>query len=180
LDGCFGRFRDITIQILAADGTTVLATSPVLNPHNILGSGGINDYYYTGPASLTWLIGQNVTGEFIRVIRSAEGSADPNQYILSLAEVEAYARLFGDANGDGTVNGADLNTVLSSYNGTGMDWAHGDFNGDGTVNGSDLNTVLSNYNQSLGAGAAVPEPSTVLLTLTGLSGLLACARRKRP
>ena len=41
----------------------------------------------------------------------------------------------------------DLNTVLSNYNQTGMDWAHGDFNGDGTVDGSDLNTVLSNYNQ---------------------------------
>ena len=53
----------------------------------------------------------------------------------------------GDANADGTVNGADLNTVLSNYNQTGMDWWHGDFNDDGTVNGTDLNTVLSNYNQ---------------------------------
>jgi parallel beta-helix repeat protein len=42
--------------------------------------------------------------------------------------------LYGDANGDGTVNGADLNVVLSNYSQTGMDWTHGDFNGDGTVN----------------------------------------------
>ena len=55
--------------------------------------------------------------------------------------------LLGDANGDGIVNGGDLNTVLSNYNQTGMDWVHGDFSGDGTVNGGDLNTVLSNYNQ---------------------------------
>jgi uncharacterized repeat protein (TIGR03803 family) len=71
----------------------------------------------------------------------------------------------GDANRDGTVNGTDLNTVLSNYNGSGKDWAHGDFNNDGTVNGTDLNAVLSNYNQSysLGDGVAVPEPSTLLL-----------------
>ncbi len=47
--------------------------------------------------------------------------------------------LCGDANLDGTVNGADLNTVLSNYNKTGMYWAQGDFNYDGTVNGADLN-----------------------------------------
>ena len=54
----------------------------------------------------------------------------------------------GDANLDGTVNGADLNIVLSNYNQTGMNWVTGDFNGDGTVNGADLNIVLSNYNQT--------------------------------
>ena len=55
--------------------------------------------------------------------------------------------LNGDADLNGTVNGADLNTVLSNYNKTGMSWSQGDFNYDGTVNGADLNTVLSNYNQ---------------------------------
>ena len=67
--------------------------------------------------------------------------------------------LCGDANLDGVVNGADLNTVLSNYNKTGMYWSQGDFNYDGTVNGADLNMVLSNYNQSVSVGAAVPEPS---------------------
>ena len=60
-----------------------------------------------------------------------------------------------------------------------MTWAQGDFNGDGTVNGADLNTVLSNYNQSAGVTAAVPEPSTLLLAAAGLVGLLAYAWRKR-
>ena len=45
----------------------------------------------------------------------------------------------------------------------------GDFNGDGTVNGTDLNVVLSNYNQSAGVDAAVPEPSTLLLAAAGLA-----------
>jgi T5SS/PEP-CTERM-associated repeat protein/autotransporter-associated beta strand protein len=86
--------------------------------------------------------------------------------------------LYGDANLDGTVNGADLNTVLSNYNQAG-NWNHGDFNYDGTVNGGDLNTVLSNYNQSLSVGAAVPEPSMLLLAAAGLTALLAYRWRKR-
>jgi hypothetical protein len=70
--------------------------------------------------------------------------------------------------------------MLSNYNQTGMDWAHGDFNGDGTVNGSDLNTILSNYNQHVGATAAVPEPGTLGMLVLGAPGLLAwMGRRKR-
>jgi T5SS/PEP-CTERM-associated repeat protein/autotransporter-associated beta strand protein len=85
----------------------------------------------------------------------------------------------GDANADGTVNGTDLNTVLSNYNQPGMDWWHGDFHNDGTVDGTDLNDVLSNYNQHTSVGAAVPEPSALLLAAAGLAGLLAYAWRKQ-
>jgi hypothetical protein len=48
------------------------------------------------------------------------------------------------------VNGTDLNTLLSNYGRTGMDWTQGDFNGDGSVNGADFNIVLSQYNESVG------------------------------
>lgn len=81
--------------------------------------------------------------------------------------------LSGDANLDGSVNGTDLNAVLSNYNTTFTchAWAFGDFNGDGSVNGTDLNAVLSNYNQSVHATAGVPEPSTGLLVGAALMGL---------
>ena len=69
--------------------------------------------------------------------------------------------------------------MLSNFNKTGMSWSQGDFNYDGTVNGVDLNTVLSNYNKSLSVAAAVPEPSTLLLAAAGLAGLLAYAWQKR-
>jgi hypothetical protein len=40
-----------------------------------------------------------------------------------------------------------------------------------SANGADLNIVLSNYNQSLGVGAAVPEPGPVFVM--DLPGLIA-------
>ena len=87
--------------------------------------------------------------------------------------------LYGDTDLNGTVNGADLNTVLSNYQQTGQYWYEGDFDYNGTVNGADLNILLSNYQQTLSVGAAVPEPSTLLLAAAGLLGLLAYAWRKR-
>jgi formylglycine-generating enzyme len=95
----------------------------------------------------------------------------------------ARIALLGDANSDGSVNGADLNIVLSNYNLTGMGWTQGDFDSDGSVNGTDLNIVLSNYNQSIGvssAGVAVPEPSSLLLAALGALGAFALAWRGKP
>lgn len=52
----------------------------------------------------------------------------------------------GDTNGDGVVNFADLNTVLSEYGMTGPPGAlAGDLNNDGVVDFGDLNIVLSNF-----------------------------------
>jgi hypothetical protein len=84
----------------------------------------------------------------------------------------------GDADLNGTVNGDDLGVVLSNYNQTGMNWAHGDFDGDGMVNGPDLNVLLSHYNESVGVGAAVPEPSALLLLGIGAIALFARAWRR--
>ena len=64
-----------------------------------------------------------------------------------------YSPLLGDADLNGTVNGADLNTVLSDFNKTGMSWTQGDFDDNGTVNGADLNNVLSNFDQHLSVAA---------------------------
>ncbi len=88
---------------------------------------------------------------------------------------------FGDANGDGVVNGADLGVVLANFNQTGKDWTMGDFNGDGTVNGADLGVVLANFNSSSSMTAAAAEPSALGLSAVGTALALGgwTIRRKR-
>jgi hypothetical protein len=56
-------------------------------------------------------------------------------------------RCFADVSGDGTVNFADINTVLSDFGASG-DGIPGDTNLDGVVNFADLNTVLSRFGDS--------------------------------
>jgi probable HAF family extracellular repeat protein len=122
--------------------------------------------------------GINATGQIVGVAAQLGGGSINHREAFLLTPA-----LPGDANLDKTVDGTDLNAVLSNYNQTVSSgiagWKLGDFNGDGTVDGTDLNAVLSNYNQHVSSGAAVPEPSTLLLAVAGLAGLLACAWRRR-
>jgi len=57
-------------------------------------------------------------------------------------------RLYGDVNGDGTVNGLDLaefRTAFGASNGDANYRADLDFNGDGAVNGLDLAEFRSRF-----------------------------------
>lgn len=57
----------------------------------------------------------------------------------------AAANIDGDVNGDGSVNFADLNILLSSFNMAGF-CLQGDVDGDGVIGFADLNRLLSNFN----------------------------------
>ena len=97
-------------------------------------------------------------------------------------KVTVESTLYGDADLNGTVNGADLSIVLSNYNKTGMNWSQGDFDGNGTVNGSDLTTVLSNYDQNVRAAdeaaLSAPEPGSLCMLTLAAFGALAYGRRR--
>ena len=79
------RFRDITVQIIDFNGNvnsdfnggTVIYTSPLLNPNNILGS----------PETISVDVG-GVTGNMIRVTRT-QGPSTGDDRVLSLDEVVA-------------------------------------------------------------------------------------------
>lgn len=89
--------------------------------------------------------------------------------------------LQGDLDLNGTVNSTDLGLLLSHYNNVNASfaWSWGDVNGDHTVNSTDLGLLLSHYNQVSPATSTVPEPSTILLAVAGLIGLLVYAWRQQ-
>jgi autotransporter-associated beta strand protein len=117
------------------------------------------------------------TGKFKNTTQNAThglGWADDGS-----SKVTVMYTLYGDSDLDGSVNGTDLNTVLSNYNLAGA-WSQGDFDYSGTVDGADLNIVLSNYNQSLSmTGPAVPEPGTLGMLALGAAGILAWSGWRR-
>ena len=182
-----------TLEAVGAGGIGLLASNGGLDIQSgkaVLDYTGLTDPMTLDPIANTLMQQARANGWVIdgtHPIGSTTAAANPLVNALGWTDTVVGGRtlltvmytLCGDADLNGVVNGADLNTVLSNYNKTGMYWSQGDFNYDGTVNGADLNMVLSNYNQSVSVGAAVPEPSTLLLAAAGLAGLVAYAWRKR-
>ena len=115
------------------------------------GAGGFaGDYSYgvaineEGARAATGEFGGTAT--FGDVTFSSSGNQDI--WVASLPPFAA-ASIPGDLNGDGVVNFADLNIVLSNFGNTGEPGAvPGDANDDGVVNFADLNVVLTNFGQS--------------------------------
>lgn len=87
-----GRLRDIYVNIIDADGTTVVYNSSLVNPGNSMG-GGISNYRL-GPNPLRLTLGNGVVGRFVRVRRVAEqvfvSDTTGNKFILTLAEVRVF------------------------------------------------------------------------------------------
>ncbi len=83
---CPERLRDLTVTILDADGTTVLHTSPLLNPGNALG----------GPADLVYDVaaangGNPVLGQYVKISRTRDatgGASADDAVVISLGEVQ--------------------------------------------------------------------------------------------
>ena len=89
----------------------------------------------------------------------------------------------GDANGDGKVDGSDVTILAGNWqkgvnDGLTATWGEGDFNGDGKVDGSDVTILAGNWQYGVDAAAsAVPEPSTIVMLLGLVAGLLGWRRR---
>jgi len=73
---------------------------------------------------------------------------------------------YGDANGDGTVNGADANLWRANFGSTSGNWSQGDWNGDGAVNGADANLWRANFGSTSGSVEAVLEASALSAAVT--------------
>ena len=86
------------------------------------------------------------------------------------------ALLPGDVDGDGFVDGDDLDIVIANWGLTGATRAQGDLTGEGKVGGLDYNEVLGNWPPPEPPGP-IPEPVTLSLLAAG--GVLALIRRRR-
>jgi hypothetical protein len=95
---------------------------------------------------------------------------------------EAY--LVGDANLDGSVNPADLNSLALNWQKEGAVWSGGDFTADGRINSADLNQLALNWQQFIpmasSANSPVPEPSTWLMMIVGVACLPRIEKLFRP
>jgi hypothetical protein len=99
---------------------------------------------------------------------------------------------YGDADLNGTVNGADYQQIDNGFGSGLTGWQNGDFNYDGVINGSDFALIDNTFNQLTATNAgplaifgspsasitAVPEPTT--LSLFGLGAVAMLGRRRRP
>ena len=65
---------------------------------------------------------------------------------MDTMSIDIVDSVFGDMNGDGLVNGADLGLILSAW-GLCSDCTE-DLNGDGTVSGADLGLFLTSWGNS--------------------------------
>ncbi|MFG0262503.1 MAG: hypothetical protein ACF788_08950 [Novipirellula sp. JB048] len=82
---------------------------------------------------------------------SSGGVGDPTLADALLALPAPTGCCAGDANGDGSVDLADLNLVLANF---GTTTTVGDVTGDGVVDLADLNLVLANFGTNCNAGTA--------------------------
>ncbi|MHB9046797.1 MAG: PEP-CTERM sorting domain-containing protein, partial [Pirellulales bacterium] len=78
----------------------------------------------------------------------------------------------GDADQDGDVDILDVGLIQTKYGLVkGATWADGDFDGNGTVDIFDVAAMQVNYGHGV-ESSPVPEPSTLLLVMVGVLGIL--------
>lgn len=86
-------------------------------------------------------------------------------------------RIFGDANNDGRVTGADYTIWAANFHKAG-DFNHGDFNGDGQITGADYTLWASHFQGDAAAAVVVPEPATIVTLGLGILGMLVLGRKR--
>ena len=137
--------------------------------------------------------GQLEIGDIDLLTRNiAAGTTSPkvdlnNDQVASFEDLVTWTEinpaLFGDANLDGSVDAADLNSLALSWQQDVPLWSAGDFTADGSVNAADLNALALNWQQSIPLAASmdapVPEPSSLPLVTLGILLVSQLFRHKR-
>ena len=104
---------------------------------------------------------------------------DIHRFLSEAAAINGFAESYdlGDANLDGIINAADLNSLGSNWQSSPNRWSQGDFDASGTVDAADLNLIGVNWQRELPVvPAAVPEPAH---TKIGVLCALLCFSKRR-
>jgi hypothetical protein len=174
------------------DGTTITHMTPeLIDPtdlHGILSvTAGEGTSYALSSDGSIWAWGLNDAGQvgvgtFQNDYLTPQHVLPPVGYRFTSVDAGALGLhaiatlgLAGDANSDGIVNGLDIATVASHWLNIGVG-SPGDTNGDGIINGLDITLIASDWLHTYGgvggnAGAAVPEPSCLVLAIFGLASV---------
>ena len=84
---------------------------------------------------------------------------------------DRFGTFFGDASLDKEVDFVDFTSLAFFFDKPGG-WEQGDFDGSGAIQFSDFLLLSSNFGKLTPAVTAVPEPTTALLLVIGLVGLV--------
>ncbi len=166
---------------LAADGTLLIESVDTLSVSGaiVVGTSAdltIGDSYsqargtYTG--SFAVVEGSQLQGSFQQEAGDHLGEGiflESITYNGLEAMVNIYSALPADANGDGTVDGADFLVWNAFKFQSGTDWTTGDFNGDGITDGGDFLVWNGHKFTSADVISAVPEPRAAGLCLLVLA-----------
>lgn len=188
-------YYSFTIDSRAEIAITLTPKGPAYNSgategsQSLLDTAGLSDLAFTLFGSDGAAVLAAVDEQGAAVVESVSGFVldSPGQYYVRVTGADDAAQLYqldllatptpaiaGDLDGDGDVDEADLQAVLSRFGSavTPGDLAGGDPSGDGAVGVADLDLVLANWT----AGAApsvVPEPGSaamLLLCVTAMRG----------
>jgi len=123
-----------------------------------------------GTRTLDFLLTSSDSGPF--------GINTPNYFALDDLTFSAPPPVPGDTDGDGDVDVDDLNNVRNHFGQSGMPIT-GDTNDDGAVDIDDLNNVRNNFGRVVDELSPVPEPTGLLILMTGWAAIAATRVRGR-
>jgi Dockerin type I domain len=138
----------------ASDGVTVQFTATVSGAGTVVTlanfTGGATEFgsLADGRYTLTALAGQ-ITAGGQQLDGNGDGTGGDN---YTFTDAQGLFRLFGDVNGDRTVNGADFAAFRATFGSTSGDASYQpalDFNGDGAVNGLDFAAFRARFGTML-------------------------------
>jgi len=171
-----GTLEDITDMIRAGEGSTATP--------NWTGRGLTSSY---AASSSNYALGviRNDNNPLTATLDTPLYTSFSGVTGLSGNEVLVKFTYYGDLNLDGVVNSVDTALYDAGVGGAvqadGLPgWYYGDVNYDGAVNAADLALITAGHTFFTSGGSVpLPEPSSVILGVLGIVGLVVASRRRR-